>query len=63
MPCTNCGALLLSAVYARNSHRYATSCQQCGSLCIYVPEGHGLGNVKLTSQEIDVIKKVFGNTL
>lgn len=63
MPCTECGALLLSAAFANTGHRYATECPQCNVLCIYVPEDHGMGNVKLTAEEIQVIKKIFGDKL
>ena len=63
MPCTECGTLLLDATYAKDNHRYSTTCPQCGSMCIYIPKEHGIGNVDLTYQEVNVLKSVFGSSL
>jgi hypothetical protein len=63
MPCVECDALLLSAAYVKDGHRYTTACPTCDCVCIYVPAEFGKGTVDLTVPELQVLRRLFDSPL
>jgi hypothetical protein len=61
MPCHECSSLLISSGYAKEGNRYTTECPECGSICVYVPEGYGTGTVALTTRELYYLESIFGS--